>query len=141
MNITLGSLRDKDILALEDLELLPGDIDQDDTLHIPASSSKELSTNSMQELLPTSTDDDSVQASRSGTTSGISWFEDMIEGSRLGQHSKRRRGHGTSADGSTVVQWEISEYFEGSETPEATSTRSKRKAADIATDDTAMEGS
>lgn len=40
---------------------------------------------------------------------GSPWFEDLIEGSELGR-IKRRRGGQSSADGKTIVEWEITEY-------------------------------
>lgn len=129
MYITLGSLRDRDILALEDLDLLPEDVD----LEKPASSAGKV-------VAPRTADSDAVETSRSGTTNGISWFEDMIQGSQLGHHSKRRQGHGTSADGTTTVQWEITEYVGAAEEPESTNAGSKRKAVDIETDDITTKG-
>lgn len=40
---------------------------------------------------------------------GAPWFEEMVEGSRLGR-IKRRRGGQTSADGKSKVEWEVVEF-------------------------------
>jgi len=109
MNITLGSLRERDLLALEDLDLLPEDADLEQEgsqqPELPTQAVSEISAPSDSTAVTTSDGSGLDRTSRSGTTGGISWFEDMIHGSQLGRHSKRRRGHGTSADGTTTVTW------------------------------------
>ena len=40
---------------------------------------------------------------------GQPWFEEIIEGSELGRMTRRRGGE-TSADGKTMVEWEIVEF-------------------------------
>lgn len=140
MNVTLGSLRRRDILALEDLDLLPEDVtlgrvvvpETEDTRVVARDISSE------EQAMTQSSDGGTVRTSRSGTSGGISWFEDMIEGSQLGNHSKRRKGHGRSADGSTAISWEVSEYYEGDEETEQPTAGSKRKADNIEPDDTKM---
>lgn len=139
MNITLGSLRRKDLSALEDLDLLPDDVDLGDTSATDDTrETAEDSATPEQSIIPSS-DGGMVQSTRSGTSGGMSWFEDMIQGSRLGHHSKKRKGHGTSADGTTTVTWEISEYYEDDDETGQPATRSKRKAQDIEQDDTKMK--
>lgn len=49
---------------------------------------------------------------RHGNMGGIPWFEEMIEGSRLGRIMKGRRGMGASDDDSTKFQWEVSEWHD-----------------------------
>lgn len=62
----------------------------------------------------------------------MSWFVEMIEGNRPGRAGltkNTQRGHGVSADGTTSVEWEISEYLnDNTDDPSpSTSTGSKRK--------------
>lgn len=53
------------------------------------------------------------RAYRHGTVGGIPWFEEMIEGSRLGRVMKGRRGMGVSDDNNTTIEWEVSEWSSG----------------------------
>lgn len=140
MNVTLGSLRRRDILALEDLDLLPQDVElkSPDAYESADTRVATRDTESTDRVMTTSSDDGIVRTSRSGTSGGISWFEDMIQGSQLGNHSKRTKGHGTSADGTTTISWEVSEYYEGGEEAEQPTIGSKRKADNIEADDTKM---
>lgn len=135
MNVTLGSLRRRDILALEDLDLLPESVDVEEPV---ASGAVAQDAAPVDQAITLTSDDGLVQSSRSGTSGGISWFEDMMQGSQLGHHSKRRKGHGTSADGTTTISWEVSEYYEGGEEAEQPISGSKRKADDIEPDDSKM---
>ena len=64
---------------------------------------------------------------------GTPWFEEMIQGSELGR-IKRRRGGGTSSDGHTKVEWEISE-FEGGEGDVAIASTGKRKLGTLESGD------
>lgn len=118
MNITLGSLSAKDLHSLEDLDLLPDDVDLSEVV--------DKGTTDVE------TEDKEVarsprvsKQSRTGKTNGFKWFEDMIEGSQLGYHSTRRKGHGQTADGATVT-WEISEVIE-----EDTPSSSKKRKVEI----------
>jgi hypothetical protein len=55
---------------------------------------------------------------------GEPWFEEIIEGSKLGK-IRRRRGGKTSADGMTSVEWEVVEFDgEGNTEPHETGTTS-----------------
>ncbi|KAI5289018.1 hypothetical protein KEM54_004554 [Ascosphaera aggregata] len=47
---------------------------------------------------------------RTGNLAGISWFEDMIHGSRLGRTQRARRGMGSTPDDSARVHWEVMEW-------------------------------
>jgi len=143
MNVTLGSLRERDLLALEELDLLPEDVDPTEAGHRQGENPTQaaLVTSAPTESRAVTAADNAVaRTSRSGTTGGLSWFEEMIEGSQLGYHSKSRKGRSTSADGTTTVSWEISEYYGGDEGEAQISSSSKRKAGDIETDDTPMKG-
>ena len=60
---------------------------------------------------------------------GSPWFEEMIEGSRMGR-LKRRRGGQISADGNTKVEWEVTE-FDSSEPDEGSVNTNKRKLGSL----------
>lgn len=69
---------------------------------------------------------------------GTPWFEEMIQGSDLGR-IKRRRGGETTSDGSTKVEWEITE-FESGEGDVAVASTGKRKLGSLdAGDDVEMK--
>ncbi|KAK5075569.1 hypothetical protein LTR64_001776 [Lithohypha guttulata] len=144
MNITLGSLGSRDILALEDLDLLPVDIDLTEELkdaETAAKSNRNESATSKNSKQITQPAGDAVsRTSRSGISGGITWFEDMMQGSQLGYSATKRKGYGTSADGATTISWEVSEYHDGDENESGSKTGSKRKAGNIESDDTAMKG-
>lgn len=59
-----------------------------------------------------------------GTSGGLSWIQTARSSGAL----KTRRGVGRSSDGSTVVEWEVSEYNESD--PSLMGTRGKRKLGD-----------
>ncbi|KAJ9611346.1 hypothetical protein H2200_004530 [Cladophialophora chaetospira] len=139
MNVSLGSLLTEDLRALEELDLLPEDADLEDTDVNP-----DLTMSGA--LGPTDTEaaDTSVQrqentpvtrTQRTGKAGNLTWFEEMLDGSRLGRTQTTRRGQGVSNDGTTRIEWEVSEYFDdGSEGPQ-TPTGSKRKISEVAKDD------
>ena len=82
--VSLGSLRNKSIEALETAGFLSGTRDADENTHV-------------------------IRTGQDGEIRGPAWFEEMIEGSELGR-MKRRRGGQTSADGKSKVEWEIVEF-------------------------------
>ncbi|KIW69564.1 hypothetical protein PV04_05434 [Phialophora macrospora] len=138
MNITLGSLLNDDLQALQELDLLPeaptpegtdapgqftmsGGLGQGDSSAVEASA--------QQAIQPV------TRTQRSGRSGGLTWFEEMLEGSRLGRVQNTRRGVGVTNDGSTRVEWEVSEYVDdGSEAP-PTPGSSKRKIEAVTQDD------
>lgn len=65
-------------------------------------------------------------------TTSIPWFDSIVEGSRLGGRLRTVKGTRQSVDGTTKVEWEISEYNDDDD--EETSTPSgnngKRKLGD-----------
>lgn len=133
MNITLGSLLSRDLQALQDLDLLPDDFDVEDVEDLQASQSA-VQAPTEQAVLSQQENQGLTRTQRTGRTGGLSWFEELLEGSRLGRTQNIRRGVGVSADGSTSVEWEISEFIdEGSEESESASTHtgSKRKIGDV----------
>lgn len=114
MSVAIGSLFAQDQRALEDLNLLPEEFDEGITELAPSSSST---------IAPTLEPPSSVVASsgsspnvsrsfRRGTAGGIPWFEEMVEGSRLGRLMRARRGMGVSDDQSTTIEWEVSEWHD-----------------------------
>lgn len=122
----MGSLLNEDLKAIQDLDLLPENSD---------SSSLQSETDNDESGVVSSQSKKSpiTHTLRSGSTGGLSWFEELLDGSRLGRTQHTRRGHGVSADGTTTVEWEISEYLDdGTETvlPPHPTSRSKRKLAD-----------
>jgi hypothetical protein len=118
MSISIGSLLVDDQRALDDLGLLPEDYDEE-APRAGVSTSSDLApaqTSSSSVIVPSFEDPtDFPDISRSlqrGRTGGIPWFEEMMEGSRLGRLMRSRRGMGVSDDQSTSIQWEFSEWHD-----------------------------
>ncbi|KAI1609073.1 hypothetical protein EDD37DRAFT_137810 [Exophiala viscosa] len=130
LNITLGSLVNDDIRALQDLELVPGDFDPDDVR--PSQTTTEQAPATQRD------DQNLTRTGHNGQSGDLSWFEEMLDGSRLGRTHNIRRGVGVSSDGNTRVEWEVSEYVDDG-TADAHQTGSKRKIGDIGNDDEKME--
>jgi hypothetical protein len=130
MNITLGSLLNEHLHALQELDLLPQDTDLEstgDTREAAISKDATEAPARQQEDQPV------TRTQHSGRTGGLTWFEEMLEGSQLGRTQNTRRGVGVS-DGSTV-EWEVAEYYnDGSEVLQSP-TGSKRKIGDVGNDD------
>lgn len=135
----MGSLLGDDIRALQELDLLPEDVEPEEIGATDGSSDDKALANSR---LAAETDQSVAKRSqRQGRLGDLDWFEEMIDGSRLGRTQKTRRGMGTSADGTTTVQWEVSEYRDGDSEPSTPTTgSSKRKIGDVSGDDIAMRG-
>ncbi|ETN38072.1 uncharacterized protein HMPREF1541_07696 [Cyphellophora europaea CBS 101466] len=134
LSITLGSLLGEDIRALQDLDLLPDDV--------------EASLSNPDDPLEDSTVATTAQPDRAlqrrsihgGRLGDLDWFGEMIDGSRLGRTRKMRRGMGFTPDGTTQLSWEVSEYVEGEDEEEETSSNtnaagSKRKIGDVGSGD------
>ena len=123
LSITLGSLHTDDIRALQELDLLPEDVDLSDVAQssgaqtdgtaasIPPSEGAQIATTD-ENTSAAATITQRSHTTRSGRLGDLDWFEELIHGSRLGRTQKTRRGAGVSADGNTQVQWEISEYVD-----------------------------
>ncbi len=143
LHITLGSLLGEDIQALQELDLLPEDVEPADwqTLLSSDQAGPEAPAGEQEVAQPLT---DTVRSRRTG---GLAWFEEMLHGSRLGRTQNSRRGMGVSSDGSMRVEWEVSEYLDDEVEMEAesdlvsTPTGSKRKIEDVATegDDVSMQ--
>ncbi|PLN78990.1 hypothetical protein BDW42DRAFT_135565 [Aspergillus taichungensis] len=110
MSVTLGSLSGKDQRTLEDLDLLPetSDEEQEETGNIEVIPSSSTAANAI--TTSGRNEHGLTRTFRQGTVGGIPWFEEMIEGSRLGRLMKSRHGVGASDDRSTTFEWEISEW-------------------------------
>ena len=136
LSVTLGSLLGDDIRALQELDLLPEDIEPEAIVGTDGTNDpKTVARPSQPE---TSEQGVSRTSQRQGRLGDLDWFEQMIDGSRLGRTQRTTRGLGVSADGNRTVQWEVSEYTEGdSDTP---SSSTKRKIGDVTGDDVAMRG-
>ena len=138
LSVTLGSLLGDDFRALQELDLLPEDVEPEDVgaANPDTENSQTTRTVTTQQEQPLA-----QRTHRHGRIGDLDWFEEMIDGSRLGRTQTTRRGMSTSADGMTSMHWEISEYVDDSSDPTTTSTRSKRKIGDIGSgDDTPMKG-
>ncbi|PGH00643.1 hypothetical protein AJ79_08159 [Helicocarpus griseus UAMH5409] len=116
MSVTIGSLSGEDQSALDDLELLPADVDVGAVAPAATTGPPVPSSSSAAQLATASEPSVSVKH-RSGIINGIPWFEEMMEGSRLGRVGKRRRGVGMSADKSTRMEWEVSEWHDDGSGP------------------------
>ena len=128
LNVTVGSLFGEDLRTLEELGLLPEDEDEQDTAE-------------SHRLPPVSEGNNTNQVARGNTTvqrrvrreleGGMTWMEEMVDGSRLGRLQKTKRGIGKSADGMTTVEWEITEIAADGSEEEAGAGRGKRKLGDF----------
>ncbi|KXG46368.1 Glutathione-dependent formaldehyde-activating enzyme/centromere protein V [Penicillium griseofulvum] len=116
MSVAIGSLLADDQRALDDLRLLPEDFDEE-APRAGISTSSDLApaseTASSSVIVPSSNESPNISRSlQYGRTGGIPWFEEMVEGSRLGRLMRSRRGMGVSDDQSTSIQWEFSEWHD-----------------------------
>lgn len=142
INIALGSMGRKDILALEDLDLLPEHVNLEGPSKFGVDDTKAVAEGSSErsQVMVSTSDNGILRTSRSGMSGGISWFEDLIQGSQMGYHSQRRAAYGPSADGITTASLVVSEYYGDDNSKEAQQVpRSKRKAEDIEPEDTNMK--
>lgn len=138
LHITIGSLRGRDIAVLEELDLLPEDVTAGDV------EGETLMLQGDDATMAESQGDGAIRTTRQGTAGSLTWFEEMIDGSRLGRATKTRRGAGASADGTTTIQWEVTQYgHEDDDTSAAShsaSSSSKRKLGEVVSEDSNMKG-
>ncbi|OJJ45666.1 hypothetical protein ASPZODRAFT_133533 [Penicilliopsis zonata CBS 506.65] len=113
MSVSVASLLGDGQSLLEELDLLPEELSDGvlRTEHMTANqeAGRHSSTVAMQ------SDPGSpglLMAARHGIGGGIPWFEEMIEGSRLGRLLQSRRGVAISDDQKTRVEWRISDWHE-----------------------------
>lgn len=114
MNIAIGTLFSEDQRVLEELDLLPEDSDEEELEAEPSSSAlaPALDTSSSVIVPSFGNSPDVTRSFRRGTAGGIPWFEEMVEGSRLGRLMRGRRGMAVNDDQSTSFEWEISEWHD-----------------------------
>lgn len=137
MSVALGSLLGDDLRLLEDLHILPPDEDSSENI-VTETVPTTLVTRTA-EKAPTAPSASSSRISyHSGTLAGVPWFEEMIEGSRLGRIMRSRRGIGISDDDTTTFEWNISEWQDTDTGRQPTrvltsvaSASGKRKAEDV----------
>jgi hypothetical protein len=68
---------------------------------------------------------------------GLSWFESLVQGSKLG-NMRRSWGSRQSGNGRFKVEWEIMEWTEGNDSELASP--GKRKIGEVEESDSHMEG-
>lgn len=115
ISVAIGSLFAADQRALEDLNLLPGDSDEEEVEEVLPTSSAlaPVPEKSSPVIVPSLGNLPNISRSvRRGTADGIPWFEEMVEGSRLGRLMRARRGKGVSDDQYTSIEWEVSEWYD-----------------------------
>ena len=109
LRVTVGSLVRDDLDRLQELGLLP----------------EEDAGSNHSAVAQSGNGQPFVRSQRQLGTGNISWFEEMIDGSSLGRVQRTNHGTRVSADGTTRIEWEVSEYVEG-DNP-GTPGRGKRK--------------
>ena len=125
LQVTLGSLLGDDLRALEDLDLLPQNAE------IGALAQGDAAADMDPERSATSASNETIRTERRGTSGDLSWFEEMISGSALGQTQRMRRGIGMSTDGTRRVEWEVTEIGSGDEKSDSGTGRGKRKIGEL----------
>lgn len=126
MSVAIGTLFGEDQRALEDLDLLPRESDEEeeededededeeqDDVEAEISSSALAPNSTSSVVVPSFGGTGEISRDfRQGRAGGIPWFEEMVEGSRLGRLMRARRGMGVSDDNSTSIEWEVSEWHD-----------------------------
>lgn len=106
----------EDQRILDDLNLIPEDFDEEALqadVSVPSDLASGSGTASSSVIVPSFNDSPDISMSlQHGRTGGIPWFEEMVEGSRLGRLMRAGRGMGISDDQTTTVQWEFSEWHD-----------------------------
>ncbi|KAF3398040.1 hypothetical protein F1880_006111 [Penicillium rolfsii] len=113
ISVAVGTLSREHQRALEDLDLLPEVTGEEKSVTGLARSSAAASGADIRPsaiVVPALRETDISRTFYQGTAGGIPWFEEMVEGSRLGLLMRQRRGMGVSHDKSTSIEWEISEW-------------------------------
>lgn len=115
LSISVGSLLGDHQRALEDLQLLPEDSEEEDEPSAATEDSTLMPTQGSSSSVVVPSFGESPEISRtlrSGTLNGIPWFEEMVEGSRLGRLMRSKRGKGVSDDNTASFEWEVSEWHD-----------------------------
>lgn len=136
LHVALGSLCGEDLSDLEELGMLPQLAEDEDEEHAGEPALKDVPAIG----LPLRTGDSAADAGAvlpaGRERRGLSWFDSLISGSRLG-NLRTSRGGGESADGRIRLQWEVVEWTESSSGSSPTSSGAKRKLGDRGEDDAA----
>ncbi|KAJ6784960.1 hypothetical protein PWT90_01759 [Aphanocladium album] len=128
IHLTLGSLVREDLHDLEELGLIPDDTDSDEA----AQDRDTEDAAEDEEAEPTE-----PNAAVLRESFGVPWFEELVQGTRLGKIRHRHGGH-RSQDGSVQVEWEIIEYSDGNDVEDVemeTPSSGKRKLSDRGDDE------
>lgn len=128
----MGSLRREDLGDLEDLGLVPQSPIEAPTFEIPAIAGRQAAGSTDTASSPSTAASTALHTS--GTyreTNSIPWLDSIIEGSSLGGRLKTTRGTRQSADGTTRIEYEITEFNDdGTEISEFSGNNGKRKLGD-----------
>jgi hypothetical protein len=113
MSVSIGTLSRDHQRALEDLGLLPEVIGGERYVtglakSFAATSGSDIRPSAI--VVPSLRETDIPRTFHQGTSGSIPWFEEMVEGSRLGLLMRQRHGMGIIRDKSTSIEWEISEW-------------------------------
>lgn len=125
-------MKGRDLERLEDLGVTRPEVDDavDADVVVPANGS----TGPMEMTESTPATESSDSTITHGTSGGLSW----IQAARTSGGLKMRRGIGKSSDGTTTVEWEVSEYTDSDLS--SAGARGKRKIGDVgAGEDAEME--
>lgn len=119
IQLTLGSLFPEDLADLEELGLCPNTSDEEEDDQ-PAGKDEDAHMK----------DHDAIVL-RQGreTVSGVPWFDDLTEGSRLGV-LRAAKGRHSNQSGTVRVEWEVVEWTADDEEAQGTPKNGKRKMAD-----------
>ena len=144
MSVSIGSLSREHQRLLEDLDLLPEIIGEEKFGSGLAKSSAATPGSDIRPssiVVPFLQESDITRSVRQGTVGCIPWFEEMVEGSRLGRLMRQRRGMGVRHDLSASIEWEISEWCDdgsgeaaqesGDSDAQATGKRKRDRQADV----------
>lgn len=76
-------------------------------------------------------EEEMVVTTKRDTVGGVSWFDTLVEGSRLGGRMRVAKGRRTNRSGSVRVEWEVVEWNGDEDEAAAEAARTpKRKLAD-----------
>ncbi|KAF4585613.1 hypothetical protein GQ602_004918 [Ophiocordyceps camponoti-floridani] len=103
INLTLGSLMGEDLRDLDDMGLIPDQGDHEEAM-----------AQSPTAVTRSSTSPAVASSSALRESSGVPWFDGLVDGSRLGG-MRRSQGVECSRDGAVRVEWEIVEFGSGSD--------------------------
>lgn len=133
IHITLGSLRREDLGDLEDLGLLPESPVEYDIAERAGRAEEEGAAGGSGAAVSGAGPTASAAPPSSDIVHreiDIPWFDSIMEGSRLGGRLRTTRGTRQSADGTTRIEFEITEYTDEVDIGGSPSGNGKRKLGD-----------